>query len=287
MIAIGILAHTQVELLNILLDQLDDLEIDIYLHLDQKSNILIKKIRKNKNLIILDKRVNVQWGDFTQIQAELNIFQEIANSNKKYKKILLISGQDLLIKKINVLKQQVYLNNYEYIENYEIENSNLDIKSDRVLIKYPKYLIGRNKTQIFFNRVYRKVYTYFFKKKKYNGKIFYGSNWINISLDAMNYILKEMEKKEVKELFKDGFLVDETFVQTILSNSIFKNNIRVENYRYIDWKNGPEYPKILLKNDFEKIINSNKWFARKFDIEKDKEVIEQIINYTSEEKSEK
>lgn len=287
MIAIGILAHTQVELLNILLNQLDDLEIDIYLHLDQKSNILIKKIIKNKNLIILDKRVSVKWGDFTQIQAELNIFQEIANSKKKYKKILLISGQDLLIKKINVLKQQVYSNSYECIENYEIENSNLDIKSDRVLIKYPKYLIGRNKVQVFFNRVYRKIYPYFFKRKKYNGKIFFGSNWINISLDAMNYILKEMKKKEVRKLFEDGFLVDETFVQTILSNSIYKNNIKVENYRYIDWKTGPEYPKILLKNDFEKIINSNKWFARKFDIEKDKEVIEQIINYTSEEKSEK
>lgn len=57
-------------------------------------------------------------------------------------------------------------------------------------------------------------------------------------------------------------------------NSDYKNNIYkydiTENdsnmaLRYIDWKTGPQYPRVLNENDFDKIKNSNCLFARKFD----------------------
>ena len=35
-IAVGVLAHNQVELLNALLKQLDDERVDVFLHLDKK-----------------------------------------------------------------------------------------------------------------------------------------------------------------------------------------------------------------------------------------------------------
>ena len=96
----------------------------------------------------------------------------------------------------------------------------------------------------------------------------------------MCYIIDEIEKNnsEYKKLFYNGFLVDELFVQTILKHSRFSINIVDDHKRYIDWESGPEYPRTLRVEDYKKIKSSSAWFARKFDWNKDKEIIEKIID---------
>ena len=44
-----------------------------------------------------------------------------------------------------------------------------------------------------------------------------------------------------------------------------KTNICYQALRYIDWKSGPEYPKILNNDDFDLIKKTECLFARKFD----------------------
>ena len=46
---------------------------------------------------VVKNRIDVQWGGDTQIKAELSIFNSIKNKNIKYDKVILVSGQDLLI----------------------------------------------------------------------------------------------------------------------------------------------------------------------------------------------
>ena len=52
--------------------------------------------------------------------------------------------------------------------------------------------------------------------------------------------------------------------------------------RYIDWSEGKDSPKILTKDDLDKILGSRKLFGRKFDISKDREVIEYLLKYRKE-----
>lgn len=62
------------------------------------------------------------------------------------------------------------------------------------------------------------------------------------------------------------------------------DNLKIENncLRYIDWENGPEYPKILREEDYEKIIDSKALFGRKFDENVDKNIIDKIYKKIEE-----
>lgn len=48
--------------------------------------------------------------------------------------------------------------------------------------------------------------------------------------------------------------------------------------RYIDWSEGGLHPKTLNINDYNRLMNSEFIFARKFDTKIDKEVIEKIYD---------
>lgn len=93
-----IIAHNEFEILKILLSMLDDERNDIYLHIDKKvRNIDLTEFQTKKSkLIILDKRVDVRWGDYSQIKLELLLF-ETAYKNSKYTYFHLLSGVDLPI----------------------------------------------------------------------------------------------------------------------------------------------------------------------------------------------
>lgn len=83
---------------------------DFYIHVDKKSSI-DKSIACSNNVVVLpdDKRVNVLWGDITQVEATLSLIR--ATYGKHYDYYWLISGQDFPIK------------SPEYIVEYLSQNS--------------------------------------------------------------------------------------------------------------------------------------------------------------------
>lgn len=95
-----IMAHTQFEVLRVLLGLLDYGENDIYLHIDKKvKNIdtgCLYDLVKEAKLKILDNRVNVKWGTFSQIECELRLLEEA--TKKKHSYYHLMSGVDLPLK---------------------------------------------------------------------------------------------------------------------------------------------------------------------------------------------
>lgn len=50
--------------------------------------------------------------------------------------------------------------------------------------------------------------------------------------------------------------------------------------RYIDWENGSgNSPKILVVDDFDKLVQSGMFWARKFDENVDKEIINKVFTH--------
>lgn len=97
-----------------------------------------------------------------------------------------------------------------------------------------------------------------------------GCNWCSITNDLVEYILKEEENINV--MVKRSKCADELFIQTIVINSKFKNNLYGKSFnndyrdclRYIIWDdNDLKHPKLLDINDYDSIINSDSIFARK------------------------
>ena len=92
-----IMAHNHFEQLRALLRCLDDGRNVIYLHLDAKLGAVdvgqFKDQLKHAELCVLSNRVDVRWGDFSQIECELRLLE--ASIPGHYDYYHLMSGADL------------------------------------------------------------------------------------------------------------------------------------------------------------------------------------------------
>lgn len=85
--------------------------------------------------------------------------------------------------------------------------------------------------------------------------------WVILQLDSCPQYI---------ESFNKTLCTDEIFFHSLLktkeSLNIYHDVSKVNDcLRYIDWKSGPEYPRLLNGNDINLIKKSNAFFCRKVD----------------------
>lgn len=284
-----IMAHNEIYILEKLLSLVDNIHNDIYLHIDIKAKDFdiesLKKIVKKSNLYFI-ARQDVGWSSHTQILCELSLLKE-ATSKDNYSYYHLLSGVDLLIKD----SEEIY-NYFEKNKGTEyIAFTNLDSINQEELdrIKYYHLLNGnlRHKNKIIrkFSSIIHRLAIIIQKISKVNRlkkvdlEIRKGANWFSITDDLARYVLSK--EKEIIKIFRHSSCADELFLQTIVYNSKFKNKINLEcndehlmAKRCIDWNRG--FPYTYTINDYDELINSTAFFARKFSTKVDKEIIDKI-----------
>lgn len=280
-----IIAHGHFVQLQLLINLLDDNRNDIFVHIDKKAGpIPILKAEKSK-LMVLERRIDVRWGDISQMQVEL-LLLETAVTHNQYKYYHIISGLDLPIK------------TNDYIHNFFNENngkefvgfSNINSKRLKKNVCY-YHLFTRHYRQ---NNILLKIVTKttrtileviinIFIKNNNPNELKKGVNWVSITHEFCNYIIER--KKELLEQYAHTKCCDEIFIHTLLWKSPFKNNIYNANdefggcMRLIDWKRGRPYIWGRdLEYDKDLILSSKFLFARKFDIEKYPEVVYFVKN---------
>lgn len=86
-----IIAHNNFKQLQILINLLDDDRNDIFIHIDKKVEELPLLTTNKSKLFILDKRIDVRWGNVNQIETEILLF-ETAVKHNQYEYYHLISG---------------------------------------------------------------------------------------------------------------------------------------------------------------------------------------------------
>lgn len=277
-----IIAHNEEYILEKLIKLIDFSNNDIYLHLDKKmKNVNISKLKnicKYSNLYII-KSYDVKWSHFSQIKCELNLLKE-ATSNNKYSYYHLLSGVDLLLKTPKEIYDYFEKNNsVEYVDFQsidKIDNFNLErIKYYHILNEYERSSsrIVRKLTMLIYNNCIKIQKLFHVNRIKNNNlEIRKGANWFSITDNLARYVISL--EKDIKKLYKFTKCADEIFLQTIVYNSSFKENINNDIKRYIDWNRGNPYTYTI--KDYNELINSNCFFARKFSTEVDKEIIDKI-----------
>jgi len=288
-IAIMMLVHKNENQVNRLINHLSK-NFDIYVHIDKKTSIKINKI----NNVYVYKEYKTYWGSFNQIMATLFLLKK--GYERHYDRYILISGQDLPIKTNEEIINFFDDNNYEYIELEKLPtkfwagNGGLDR-----LTKYHIMNGGIKKYQIL-SRLLRKIFhtnisvgNYFLniitgkiKERKIDYNFYGGANWSNYTHNCVDKIFKYLENdKNYIKRYRWTHCADEIFYQTIIAGI---ENLNIENncLRYVDWESGPEYPRILRDEDYEKIIKTKALFGRKFDENIDKNIIEKIYKKIGE-----
>ena len=279
-----IMAHTQPELLKKLLMVLDDERNDIYLHVDQKAkdyplDEIAAVLKKSK--CIFTERTDVKWGSYSQIHCEMVLLKEAVKTEHAYYHLL--SGMDLPVKS----QDKIYAF-FEMHNGLEFVDEDLPQISEAALarVKYAHKFYGKaGSVKDMLGAVLTKGQKLLGvdKTKKYEGIVFQkGRNWFSIT----HGLAKLVTEKEswIKEVFSQSVCGDEMFLQTVARNSEFAERIcnpntmpEIPDTRYIDWKRGSNNnPYIFRENDYEELKNTEALFARKFDLNTDRKIVEKI-----------
>ena len=287
--AILIITHdiSNLNLLNKQLKVLDSDCFDIFIHIDRKSKILVNDIEKcEKSKLNIYKEIKIYWGDISQVKAELFLIEKALEQNEKYDYLHLISGVDFPLKKPKEIHD--YFNKCYGLEFVHFESLTMpDFKEN--WMKYYRFVKNSND-----NAISRKIdlfllYLQMFLKinrfKKFDESFYTGANWFSITDKFARYVIGK--KEEINKL-KHTVSTDEVFMQTILYNSEFKDNLYYkgfdDNYdsckRLIDWKRGKPY--VWKMEDLKELEESNAFFARKFDCNTDNEIIDYLYEKLKE-----
>ena len=287
-----IIAHNQFELLEKLIRALDDARNDIYVHIDAKVKVFdfdyYCNIAEYSKVIFTDERVNVTWGDYSQVKTEALLLQTAVkneNKDKPYSYYHLISGVDLPIKSNDYI--HTFFNDNDGREFIHFSDNEVRQSSINRLKYYHFFRSRRNTATKIISQILLKIQKLFgIDRLKNTGiKVQKGCNWFSITGEFAHYIADNLSDYE--KHFKYSYCGDELFVQTILVNSPFKDNLYMPNcnnnheacMRLIDWERGNPY--IFRSDDLELLKNSNCIFARKFDLNTDSKVVDKILEYRS------
>ena len=300
-----IMAHNKIEQLKFLLSLLDYEKHDIFVLFDKKATITEKQ--KNELIQIVSKssafftrEIPIYWGDYSQIEAELELF-ETAAKQEQYSMYHLLSGVDLPLDTAE--------NIYNFFDSRK-EYNFLTMVSDELFIRNKVYERVAFKTMLphltvrtvnnNFLRSVLKIYRKFevelqriFKVdyfKKFNLELKYASNWCSLNKEAVDILLEE--KRLIATIFKNTKVNDELFIPTILQKhqlldtvySIEPTNDKPTdfqgNLRYINWWDGSPYTWTDSSDDIDQLKRGKALghkFSRKFDLESNPNLKEEIL----------
>ncbi len=240
-------------------------------------------------------------SDFVLIQGYLNAIKWLKNHQINYDWLIYLSGQDYPIQPISEIEDFLEKTSYDgflesfnvfsesshwtmhegksrYLFKYQKNNtlSKLPLEVKKILapIKIVNYLqplirinlaydmLGIRGTSIFNNQF-----------------ICYGGSFFTtLSRKCVEYLYQFcQEHPQVVEFYTQVCSPEESFIQTILINSrLF--NLSDDSKRYFDFSqtSGDGRPKILTINDYDAIAKSQAHFARKFNIYKDRKILDAL-----------
>lgn len=291
-IAYLILAHKNPLQLERLVRRLDSKDSLFFIHIDKKVDITVFKDALSSFLkkVQFTPRENSRWGSLGIVKATIKAMEQIVRDNS-IDYIILLSGQDYPIKNMDYIRDFLSRNPREYIRHYPF------VKDGWVIERIERY---------HFNFLWRRTFPPMEDPTTLHGKLFNqilglmfrlprkfpkglkpynGTQWLNLTTDTARYVLDFIKKRpDYIKFHQYSFVPDEMFFQTIILNAPDKilNNVVDDDLRYCDWtKPGIHLPAIFKKEDLNEIKDSKKFFARKFDINIDSEIMDEIDALTN------
>ena len=267
-----ILAHTEFDLLKLLVSRLDDPRNDIYVHFDKKVAVLPELCTKQAGLFLLDRRIDVRWGAPSMVEAEFALF-EAALAQGPYQYYHLLSGVDL------PLKSQDYIHDYcdrhagdEFIGYTWTEMPDSFKRKVQCWHLFPERFKSRNwcirALRAGFLRLQETLGLY--RNKDVDFKK--GSQWVSITEGMAGYFLEHRDW--IRKTFRNTFCCDELVMQTLCWMSPYREHIHSLAsdgegcMRIIGWRENPAGGECILKEwteaDYETLRTSPALFARKF-----------------------
>lgn len=283
-----IIAHSSPYVLEKLIVLLDDVRNDIYIHIDKKVEhfdfAYFQALPKKSTLQFIE-RMDVRWGHVSLVAVELNLMRAAYQAGV-YSYYHLISGADLPLKSQNEIHTF-----FDKNAGKEFVGFGDDVFDEDRVTKmhiFPKYMrvdstkLCQRGLRFLRNKALSVQRAVNCKFRKVEGKQYvYGSQWASMTGGLVGVLLEH--EKEFLHFYKYSNCSDEIYKQSFVYNSEFFRNVYDQKdelkgcQRFMDWKRGRPYT--FREEDFNLVINSGMLFARKFDENTDKKIVDLIFDH--------
>jgi hypothetical protein len=240
------------------------------IHVDKTSD---PQILKNIQLFLSDypnaellKPEKALWGGYSLVNIELRGMSRLLETNKEWTHFINLSGQDFPLK------------TQKFIRNFLVENPNKEyIRALDQLQHRPDtmhrildfcYEFG---SHIFRPNISRKFLT--------GVTPYIGTQWMIVSRRFCEFAVTSKESERYKSFYKNSFIADEGFFQTVMMNNDCHGEVIQDDLRFIDWIPDGDIklrPRTFTYADAEQLTSSHHLFARKFDSTEDDAILDEI-----------
>lgn len=292
-----IFPYNNFDQLELLVNKIKTKNSKVYIHVEKN----VKDFPRIKDVYYIENRYHCAWGWTWILKAELAALSESYKHMKKWDHAVFMSWQCFPIKKIDYIED--YINGLwnksvvhcdssrdytEWVTKYWFYDIDfhLPVFINSYIIKFlSKFKKFDKNTKVpILNVILSELISLILPRRKFisdNYKIYKWSSWCILSYNHIDFILEFLGTDKWKIFLKNydyTLIPNETFFQTILYN-VKKDEIIDMLMWYIDWWGISSSPIVLTMKDFDKLINSDKLFARKFDNKIDKKILGKLIDY--------
>ena len=242
----------------------------LFIHIDKKSADIFDSLLKiNASNTYIYSLYSVTWGGYSHLAAIIALLK-IAIKHPDINYFHIISGQDMIIKNF-----REFVDKFEFSDKIYMTCTNISDSDSKVKERLNCWIPSANwNLKKFTIRclvesicLIQKIFHINRKRLGFFSEIYKGMIWASMPKSVVEYVVAYIsdDPTYLKDLSHTK-IPEEFFLQTILMNSQYKDQIVCNNLRYTDWnsRNGST-PAILDETDYDKIINSGCFFARKID----------------------
>ena len=296
---------------------------DVFIHLDlnmaESDSQYVKTFSaKNKGVYFCNNRIHGVLDKRSLVDIVFIMINEAKliekKNDKHYKYYLLFSGQDYPIRNIGLVNNDLdasYPKPYIDCTPYDKKNWIYHkFKFSKSSLKYHNWISSHFNKGVFRKVVRLTAVIYeralsilgrdtYHELRKMEVSLYGGSAWWILPDSIINYILeKYVNKDSISEIIlNESVTPEETFFQTMakrspLSDLIETNpkdmvlqNCKTWAYFFDDDKPFVGHPYIFTINEIDKLQNTNFWFARKFDMTIDSNIMDKLDIIISDNKS--
>lgn len=220
-----------------------------------------------ENVYFMHNRVD--WGGWNQVQVTLDAIKKALSLDNGWTHFINLSGLDFPLKSQEEIQTELSNN----LDKSFIEARHHDLKDEQSKILFAFNIMGyKGKNPLRFDLMYPFI------------KFHKGSQWMILSRAFCNNVLYGKMSKKLIPIFTNAYIPDESFFTTLAANGELSSSIIWENKRFIEWGQETPHPKTFIISDFDCLIASQKYFARKFDETIDSEILTKLEDHLNNKK---
>jgi hypothetical protein len=290
-VAYIISAYKLPDLLLRLVRRLDGPRSSFFIHVDARTPddefaAFHGPLAATGNVTFLERHA-CYWGDFGHVEATLKGLRASLGASREVDYVVLLTGQDYPLAPASAIESRLAsLNGGILMEHFRLPSARwTDGGMDR--IEHRQFRLGgrlhRFPGQPFASRrlaaAWMRAARGMGMLRSFPGGLvpYGGSSYWSMPAACGRYVLDFVDDNpKLVHFFRQTTIPDEMFFQTVVLNSPFRERVRQDDLRFIDWSADADSPGVITSDHFEALMRSGRFFARKFDPTIDVRVLDMI-----------